>query len=97
VASGYRRFHVAHLVLLVEAVVGHRDGRAVKRVGLEDVGAGVKVVGVDLRDDVRPRQHEDVVVALQLSRAVLRAMLRCATVAAGGAGPPRATLTAAAP
>ena len=52
-------------------VVFHRDGRAVEGVGLEDVGAGVEVGAVDVADDGRLRDDEQVVVALELAGVVL--------------------------
>ena len=55
-------------------VVFHRDGRAVEGVGLEDVGTGVEVGAVDVADDGRLRDDEQVVVALQLAGVVLEAV-----------------------
>ena len=55
-------------------VVFHRDGRAVEGVGLEDVGAGVEVGAVDVADDGRLRDDEQVVIALQLAGVVLEAV-----------------------
>ena len=49
-----------------EAVVGLRHGVRVERVRLDDVGAGLEVLPVDAADDVRTRQHEHVVVALEI-------------------------------
>ena len=55
-------------------VVFHRDGRAVEGVGLEDVGAGVEVGAVDVADDGRLRDDQEVVVALELAGVVLEAV-----------------------
>jgi len=54
-------------------VVFHRDGRAVEGVGLEDVGAGVEVGAVDVPDDGRLGDDEQVVVALELPGVILEA------------------------
>src|SRR5690606_20515949 len=48
---------------VLHAVVGERDGGGVEGVGFDQVGAGVEVGGVDRRDDVRPGQRQQVVVA----------------------------------
>ena len=40
----------------------------VEGVGLEDVGAGIEVGRVDVVDDLRLRQRQEVVVALQIVR-----------------------------
>jgi hypothetical protein len=50
-----------------------RDGLAAERVGLDDVGAGLEVLAMDVEDHVGPRQHEQVVVALQLAAVVREA------------------------
>ena len=63
-----RRRHVQLVDERLEAVVGLRDGGAVERARLDDVGAGLEVRVVDAADDVGPRQHEQVVVALQVAR-----------------------------
>ena len=52
-------------------VVRLRDGRRGERVGLDDVGARLQHLAVDLPYDVWPRQTEDVVVALEVLGAVL--------------------------
>jgi hypothetical protein len=46
-----------------QAVVGLRDRRRAEGVGLDDVGAGGQVRVVHRAHDVRPRQHQQVVVA----------------------------------
>src|SRR5690606_33382372 len=48
---------------LLHAVVGERDRGGVEGIGLDQVGAGVEVGGVDRRDDLRPGQRQQVVVA----------------------------------
>ena len=54
----------------LEPVVGLRDGRRGERVGLDDVRAGGEVRLVNPDDRLGLRQHEDVVVALQLVRMI---------------------------
>ena len=54
----------------LEPVVRLRDGVAVERVGLDDVRAGLEVLAVDAADDVGPRQHEHVGVALEVVRMI---------------------------
>ena len=63
--------HVAHFFLLVELVVRLRDHRRRERVRLDDVGARGEIRLVDFRDDLRLRQHQDVVVPLQVMRMIL--------------------------
>ncbi len=60
-----------HHVLLL--VVGQRDGRRVEGVGLDNVRAGLQVGLVDVADDLRLGQRQQVVVALQVARPVLEA------------------------
>ena len=60
----------------VQAVVGLRRRVRVEGVGLDDVGAGREVLGVDLADDLRLRQREQVVVALQVARPKRRSARR---------------------
>jgi hypothetical protein len=62
-ARASRGRHV-HLVREVaEAVVVLRDRGGAEGVGLDQVGAGLEVRLVDLAHDVRPRQHQQLVVA----------------------------------
>ena len=56
-----------------EAVVGLRDPRRRERVGLGDVGAGREIRVVDVADDVGPRQHQQVVVALEVAVMIVQA------------------------
>ena len=51
-------------------VVGHRHGVGVEGVGLDDVGTGVEVGGMDAADQLGPGQRQQVVVALQVRRPV---------------------------
>ena len=53
---------------LVHVVIGQRHRVRVERVGLQDVGAGLQVLAVDALDDLRLRQVQQVVVALQRAR-----------------------------
>jgi hypothetical protein len=65
------RCGLVHLVRhTLEAVVGERDRLRVERVGLDDIGAGVQVLAVDLVDDRGTREREQVVAALELARMV---------------------------
>ncbi|MBV6410709.1 MAG: hypothetical protein GAKPKEKM_01531 [Rhodocyclaceae bacterium] len=57
----------------LQPVVGLRDRGGVESVGLDDVGAGGEVVGVDGADRLRLRQEQQIVVALQLLRVILEA------------------------
>ena len=65
---------VVHHVLLVELVVQLRDHRRVERVRLDDVRASLEVLRVDLLDDVGARDHQDVVVALEVVGVILEAL-----------------------
>ena len=55
---------------VLHAVVGERNALRVERVGLDDVGAGLEILVVDRADDVRPGEHQQVVVALQVAGPV---------------------------
>ena len=50
------------------AVVRLRDRGRVEGVGLDDVRAGLEIGAVDARDDLRLRQRQQVVVALEIAR-----------------------------
>ena len=55
-----------HLVdVLLESVIGLRDARRGEGVGGDDVGAGLEVFAMHLRDELRLRQAEDVAVVAQ--------------------------------
>jgi hypothetical protein len=49
---------------VLQVVVGLRERIRVERVGFDDVGAGIEVLFVNAADHVRPRENEQVVVAL---------------------------------
>jgi len=49
----------------LEAIVSLRDRGAAEGVGLDDLSAGVEVTLVHVVDDLRPRQGQEVVVALE--------------------------------
>ena len=51
-----------------EAVVGLGNRGAVEGARLDDVGPSLEIRVVDAADDVGPRQHEEVVVALEVAR-----------------------------
>ena len=55
---------------VLEQVVGLGDRRAAERIGLDDVGAGREILAVDLVDDVRTGEDQQVVVALEVLRVV---------------------------
>ncbi len=46
--------------------------RGAEGVGLDDVGTGSQIRGVNLFDDVGPAEHEDVVVAVLAAELVQR-------------------------
>ncbi len=70
--SGRGVIQLVHHTL--QAVVGLRRGVRVEGVGLDDVGAGLEVLGVDLANHLRTRQREEVVVAPQFARGVEEAL-----------------------
>ena len=73
--AGDRGRRAVHLLGVgLERVVGHRDRVGVERVRLDDVRAGVEVRVVDLADDLRAGQDEDVVGAPQVVIVVLEAL-----------------------
>ena len=57
---------VVHDVL--ELVVRHRDRRGVERVGLDDVGAGLEILNVDLLDERRLSEDQEIVAPLKVAR-----------------------------
>ena len=63
---------VAHRALQPVVGLGDRGGR--EGVGLADVGAGGVILVVQVGDDVRPGEAQDVVVALQLAGVVGEAL-----------------------
>ena len=54
----------------LHAVVGLGDARGIEGVGFQDVGAGIQVGLLDLGDDLRLGQQQQVVVALDVARPV---------------------------
>ena len=55
-------------------VVGLRDAVGIEGVGLDDVGTGLEVGAVDVGDDLRARQRQDVVVALEIMAMLAKAL-----------------------
>ena len=55
---------------VLKVVVRHRDRVGIEGVGLEDVRTRLQVCGMDLTDDLRPREREQVVVALLVVREI---------------------------
>ena len=55
-------------------VVGLRDARGIERVGFDDVGAGREILRVDFADDLRLRERQEIVVALEVAREILEAL-----------------------
>jgi len=73
--AGQLRGFDVHLVGQAgEVVVFLRDGRGTEGVGLDEVGAGGEVLLVDLAEHVGPREHQHLVVALQVLVVVLEAL-----------------------
>ena len=68
-ARQLRRNEVDLVHLVLQVVLGEHDARAAEGVGLDDVGAGVEIVAMDLLDHIRPRQHEMLVAALEAGPA----------------------------
>ena len=64
-------FDVDLVRAIAKTVFGLRHARAVEGVRLDDVRAGVEVGAVDAGNDIRARQHQQVVVALQVLRVRL--------------------------
>ena len=56
----------------LHSVVGHCDRRRVERIGLENVGAGVQIGGVNGADQLWLRECEQVVVPAQITRPVCK-------------------------
>src|SRR5581483_1483073 len=58
----------------LHAVIGERDALRVEGIGLDQVGAGFEIFAMDLADDLRLRQHQQVVVPLEIARPVAKAL-----------------------
>ncbi len=58
----------------LQPVIGLRHGRGVEGVGFHDISASVKVGVMDLADDIRPGQRQQVVVARQVARMILETL-----------------------
>ncbi|MEZ4268571.1 MAG: hypothetical protein R3F39_19575 [Myxococcota bacterium] len=58
----------------LQRVVGLGQRGRVEGVGLENVRARLEIGPVNRRDDVRPGEHQQVVVAAQIARVVLEAL-----------------------
>ena len=57
-----------------QVVVALRDRRGAEGIGFDDVGAGLQVLAVDLRNHVRAHQRQQLVVALQVLAVVGEAL-----------------------
>ena len=68
---------------LFGVVVGLRGMVRRERVRLDDVRARIQVRAMDLGDDLRLRQHQEVVVALQVARPGLEALAAIVALARG--------------
>ena len=54
----------------LQAVICHRDRCRVERVGLDDIGAGFEILNVNGRDQVRLRDAQQIVAALQIAAVI---------------------------
>ena len=61
-----RTFLVQLFDQMLETVIGLADRRGIEGIRLDDVGAGFEIGAADLTDDVRLRQRQKIVVALEL-------------------------------
>ena len=57
----------------LHAVIGQGDGVGVEGVGFENVGTGGEILAVNLAYHLRPRQQQEIVVALEIARPVGKA------------------------
>ena len=73
-AGQARAFEIELVRERLEPVVGLHNRRAVERVRLDDVAAGFEVLVVDPADDVRTRQHQQIVVALEIAPVILETL-----------------------
>jgi hypothetical protein len=73
-AGEARAFAVELVDDRLEPVIGLRDRGARKGVGLDDIGAGLKVAQVDVADGVGLREDEKVVVAAQIVAVIAEAL-----------------------
>ena len=69
-ASAVHRGEVQLPDLILELVVGHRDGLGIERVGLEDVGTRLEIREVHIAHQVALGDAEEVIAALQFARVV---------------------------
>ncbi|KFB66985.1 MAG: hypothetical protein CAPSK01_003926 [Candidatus Accumulibacter vicinus] len=71
VAHRPRQLRAGHVQLIYdgfEMVIGLRDAGRVEGVGLDDVGAGGQILGMDRTDDLWSSQQQQVVVTLEIVR-----------------------------
>ena len=58
-----------HLVnVRIEIVVGHRNRRGIESIGFDDISAGLQILHVNLSDQIRPGETQDIVAASQIAR-----------------------------
>ena len=63
-----RRYQMGHLV------VGHGNGCGVKGIGFQNISPGGKIVPVNLADDVWAGQYQQVIIALDVTGVVGKAL-----------------------
>ena len=59
---------------LLQPVVGLAEAGGVECVGFDEVGAGLVILPVDVADDVRSGEYQQVVVAAQFVRMLAQAL-----------------------
>lgn len=64
-ARDFGRCQIDFVGFVLQVVIGLRYGRAVERVGFEDVGACFEKCPMDIRDELRLRDGKQVVIPLQ--------------------------------
>ena len=69
-AAEARRFAVQFRHQIFHAVIGLGNAGRRKRIGCDDIGAGLRIGEMDRLDRMRLRQHEQIVVAAQVTRPI---------------------------
>ncbi len=91
-ARELRAFDVQFVRQVLELVVGLAEPGRVERVGLDQIRAGLQVGHVDVADDVRPGQRQQVVVALEVMPATSAVRVRMVVRAVAAIGEARAAI-----
>ena len=66
---------------ILHMVIGQRDALRVERIRFDDIGVRAEILAVDFLDDRGLRQNEQIVIALDVLRVILKAFAAIVTFA----------------